>query len=184
MKSSASTLLKLIAALAACCALSACSSDRSTPVDEYASAPVEEVQVSEDASFDVASVSDSTLSEQRGGFLFMGGVKIDFGFISTTRITDTITGLSDSTSITLSTAGLNGVLPTSLQQLVQTGGANNVNVAASNSVPINVLTVVQNTVNNALIQNQNQLDITVSNLAAMRNQQIILNSRFAGGLVR
>ena len=133
----------------------------------------------DDAPFDVASLtSDSNLSEMRGGFVTAGGLKFDFGLTSLTSINH-----GTPTSYTISTAGLNGLLPSSLQQLVQTGNSNQA-LLTSGNLPTNVLTVVQNTLNGQTIQNQNTIDITVSNLAAYRAQQVLFNQRFGIGLSR
>lgn len=138
----------------------------------------------DDGSFDVASIAqDSTLSEMRGGFVFAGGLKINFGLMSTTTIIDQVTQAVSKSTVNLSTDGLNGVTPQNLQQLIQAGAGNQTAVPASN-VPINVLTVVQNTANNQVIQNQNVLDITVSNLAAFRNSQLAFTQRFILGPAR
>ena len=131
--------------------------------------------------FDVASVTtDSTLSEMRGGFVSAGGLLINFSLQSFTAINGEVQPQS---VLNLNSNGLNGVLPGTLQQLLQSGNGNHAAVPAS-AVPINVLTVVQNTSNNQVIQNQNILDITVNNLAAFRAQQLAFNQRFAAGLSR
>ena len=126
----------------------------------------------DEQTFEVASVSDDVLSNTRGGFISVSGLKINFGLYTQTLVNNAL-----STSAAFSTTGLNGSMPSNLQQLVQTGN-NNVAAVTSTSAPINVLTVVQNTADNQLIQNINVLDITVSNMAAFRNQQIGNNARF------
>lgn len=123
-------------------------------------------------SFETASVSDDTLSGMRGGFISVSGLQINFGLYSQTMVNNNIVS-----NLTISTDGLNGILPGNLQQLIQTGNSNQAGVSSS-SVPINVLTVVQNTTDNQIIQNANILDITVSNISAYRDQQINNNLRF------
>lgn len=125
-----------------------------------------------DESFDTASISDDTLSGMRGGFISVSGLKINFGLYSQTTVNNNIVS-----NLTVSTNGLNGILPQNLNQLIQTGGGNQAAVTSS-SVPVNVMTVVQNTTDNQIIQNANVLDITVSNMAAYREQQINNNLRF------
>lgn len=124
-----------------------------------------------DESFDTASISDDTLSDMRGGFISVSGLRINFGLYSQTTVNNNIVS-----NLTVSTNGLNGILPQNLNQLIQTGSSNQASVASS-SVPINVVTVVQNTVDNQIIQNANVLDITVSNMAAYREAQINNNLR-------
>lgn len=283
------TLSRLTLLLATSCMLAACAStpgqtslQKAESEEESYAAPertghTQDMAIDEDGSFEVASVaSDSTLSEMRGGFLFVGGLKINFGLTSATAINNSIV-----TTLTLSTKGLNGSIPKSLSQLLQNGMGNqasgqnsavtntnsNTNNAASaattvasnaannvttpsvtvpevtipevtvpdvdvpdveipaipagdttqppvsstltatnipvadpvtsqinnpvtnmalpitsslpvSTVPYNVLTVVQNTLNNQVIQNVNVLDITVSNMAAYRNQQLAFTQRF------
>ncbi len=126
----------------------------------------------DDESFETASVSDDTLSGMRGGFISVSGLKINFGLYSQTLVNNNIVS-----NLTVSTNGLNGILPGNLQQLIQAGSGNQAPVSSS-AVPVNVLTVVQNTTDNQIIQNANVLDITVSNISAYRDQQIGNNIRF------
>jgi hypothetical protein len=127
--------------------------------------------VSSDDSFEVAStVGDGELSDARGGFFMAGGFRIDFGITSVTSIDGVI-----KSSLNLTSNNLHGAIPKNLQQLVQTGG-NNSAPSTSPSVPTSVLTVVQNNVNNTVIQNQNILNLTISNLSSFRNHSANQNS--------
>lgn len=126
----------------------------------------------DDESFDTASISDDTLSGMRGGFISVSGLVINFGLYSQTAVNNNIVS-----NLTVSTSGLNGSLPGNLQQMIQAGSGNQAPISSS-SMPINVLTVVQNTTDNQIIQNANVLDLTVSNISAFRDQQIGNSMRF------
>jgi hypothetical protein len=75
-----------------------------------------------DDSFEVASAVDNNeLSDMRGGFLFAGGLKIDFGLISITSINGIV-----KSSLSISSNNFKGVtLPPAMLQLLQNNNNNN-----------------------------------------------------------
>lgn len=114
-------------------------------------------------------VGADELADMRGGFS-VGGLDFDFAITSTTMID----GIMQHTS-TITSAGLTTV--TEVQQLA--AGLTAENLAQANSAVTTVLdndaliTTIQNDVDNAIIQQINEIDITVSNLKAVQN----LNAR-------
>jgi len=169
---------KLLAAMA-CCGLLACSSVHTETHNDDKPAQQEDdssfAEPVSEASFETASAStdDATLSDMRGGFVTVGGLMINFGLISQTAVDHNIVA-----NLNVNSNGLTGNLPQTLQQLIQTGGSNQAAVTPS-AMPITVLTIVQNTANNTLIQNYNQLDLSVSNLgAAFAARQLSFGNRF------
>lgn len=105
-----------------------------------------------------ARVSDGDLEKQRGGFM-VGGLQVDFA-INTRTLVDGITQAQTS----ISSLNLPGVSPSDLSQLIQVGGGNNsatLNAMAGNQA---LLTIVQNTKDNTLIQQFNDLALTVGGL--------------------
>jgi len=116
------TTLRPLGALAVLFWLAACSNTTAThgttasvmPRDtgaSYEETTYEEaVDDNDDDTFEVASSADEEeLSKQRGGFIFAGGLKIDFGLATTTAINGII-----QSSLNLNTSNLNGALPKSL----------------------------------------------------------------------
>lgn len=144
------SLKQLMVGASLCVLLAACSShqqnakaERMAPVEEVevtdsrvvaegeegnAPATVASKPVADDGSFEVASVSDSTLSEMRGGFITVGGLKFNFAFTSATSINDKI-----QSQIALSTEGLKN-LPSTIQQLVQSGLGNQIQTGNDNQI--------------------------------------------------
>jgi hypothetical protein len=239
------TTLRPLGALAVLFWLAACSNTTAThgttasvmPRDtgaSYEETTYEEaVDDNDDDTFEVASSADEEeLSKQRGGFIFAGGLKIDFGLATTTAINGII-----QSSLNLNTSNLNGALPKSLQDLVtaptvqvtqttsttpqvpvttpsNTPSSTPLTTASTTPPPANntpsvvpntyttstnttppvtvntvttganattvfnssVLTFIQNNSNNALIQNQNVINLTVSNFAQFRNEAALANS--------
>lgn len=126
------------------------------------------VEEDEDMGFDVAStVSDEELSTQRGGFITMGGMMIEFG-LTTRTIIDGIT----QNDISISSESLQQITPEALRQVTQIGPNNN--IAALDALANNpgLLNVIQNSSNDKLIQNLSTLDIDVSNVSNFREQQL------------
>lgn len=80
----------------------------------------------EDESFEVASAAgDSTLSEMRGGFIYAGGMKINFGIFSSTSI--------NSVPVTTLSYATNSTLANTIQQLIQSGNGNSAAGSSNNS---------------------------------------------------
>jgi hypothetical protein len=111
---------------------------------------------------------EETLSDMRGGFVSAGGLTINFGLLSTTWVNG-----SPATSLSVSSAA--NAVPQNLQQLVQVGSNNTFTVTPA-TLGSNVLTLIQNNVNNTVIQNENKLDVTVSNFSGLRNELALANS--------
>jgi len=129
-------------------------------------------------SFDeAANVTESDLSEMRGGFGFPGGFNISFGLTSSTSLDGEIIS-----SLNISAKDLGSITPQNASQMVQVGSNNTINVTTPTTITNNVITFVQNTNNNVTIQNKNQININVSNLAALRNEAALFNN--IGSLTR
>lgn len=102
-------------------------------------------------------VDDSQLSEMRGGFVSIGGLTIDFAL--TTKVL--VDGQVES-DFSINSDNLDGIISSDLQRIVQIGAGNtNAALEELRSNP-SVLTVIQNSENDRVIQTLNQLDITVS----------------------
>ena len=175
-KITVSSLLRTGSILAALLWLSACGNvhveSSAVPGDEQDAAYMADTSDSDqDGSFKVASISDDDLSDMRGGFLFAGGLRLDFGLTSTTAINGVI-----KSSFSFNTSRFNGTLPVNLQQAIQVGTGNNFTSPASAATSQTVLTLVQNTSNNAVIQSSNVLNLSVSNLANFNARAEAFNS--------
>ena len=104
------------------------------------------------------ALSDNELAGLRGGFISVGGLTIDFA-LNTRVLVDGVT----QSSFTINSSSLDDLLPENLQRIV-TVGQNNTNEALDELMrDPSVLTVIQNSEDNRVIQTFNQLDVTVSN---------------------
>jgi len=104
-------------------------------------------------------VSDEELGNTRGGFS-IGGLTIEFGLTTQTLINGQLQG-----QLELSSDNFQDLTINDLQQLVQTGAGNNANDAlqalANNP---NLLSVIQNSLNDTVIRQETALDIQVSGI--------------------
>lgn len=111
---------------------------------------------------DAQSLNDDELDNMRGGFITSNGMLIDFVFSTNTLVDGQLINQVVINSADPST--LNGSLNNSLQKIIQVGDGNS---AFSEGVDINslpnVLTIVQNNLNDLTIQQLNILDLSVKN---------------------
>lgn len=112
-------------------------------------------------------VPNSELAKMRGGFITLGGLTLEFG-LQTRTVIDGVT----EADIFISTNNLQNIDTNALQRVIQVGANNN--AAALNELMSNpsLLTVIQNSDDNKLIQNFNVLSLDVQNLQAFQNQQM------------
>lgn len=115
------------------------------------------------------SLKDEELDELRGGFLTSNGMTIDFAFSTNTLVDGQLINQVVLNSVDQSITGA-----TSLRNIIQIGEGNS---AFSNSVDIgslpNVLTIVQNNLNDLTIQQVNLLDLQVQNYDNFIQQNIV-----------
>ena len=122
----------------------------------------------ESAEFDTATaVSDEELSTQRGGFITMGGMLIEFGLTTRTLVD----GVAQN-DISINSENLQQITPDALRQVTQIGGGNNVGTLDALANNPGLLNVIQNSSNDKLIQNLSNLDIGVSNVATFKDQAL------------
>ena len=113
-------------------------------------------------------VTDGELSHQRGKFIAAGGLTIDFAL--TSRVL--VDGIAQN-DISISSDKINQFIPSDLQRIVQIGSGNT--NAALNELQKNpnIVTVIQNSQDNRIIQTLNQLDITVNNIESYRRENTL-----------
>lgn len=107
-------------------------------------------------------VDDSELSNMRGGFSF-GGVNFDFVLNTRAMIDGQLVH-----DAVLNSAELQNFDPQSFQQMIQVGDLNGITVANLENIQ-SLVTIIQNTRDNTMIQQINQLDITVQNIGVLQN---------------
>jgi len=140
--------------------------DAGTPVfaRDYSSAAVDE---GDEIFFDEEPVGDEELDDMRGGFVTSNGMIIDFAFSANTLIDGQLIN-----QIVLNTADVAANAGT-LQRIIQVGEGNQAfnGTSAINNLP-NVLTIVQNNLDNLTIQQLNVLDLTVQNMSNFISQSV------------
>nr|MBI1228762.1 hypothetical protein [Cytophagales bacterium] len=104
------------------------------------------------------NLKDEELDGMRGGFVTSNGVIIDFAFSANTLVDGQLIN-----QVELST--LSGAASETLRNIIQIGEGNSAfeGGISINNLP-NVVTVVQNNIDNLTIQQINMLDLTVQNI--------------------
>jgi hypothetical protein len=123
------------------------------------------------------ALADSELEELRGGFLLAGGLVIDFALYQQTVIDGELRR-----ELQLSTQNLMQTMqPEDFRTVIQIGEGN-VGLGSLAEIP-GIVTVIQNTMDNTMIQNLSNLDIAVANLAAIRQDiNTQLEAQISAGL--
>ncbi len=121
----------------------------------------------DDVLFNEEPIGDEDLDGMRGGFVTSNGMVIDFSFSANTLINGQFIN-----QIVLNTANVSAAAG-NLRRIIQVGEGNR----AFDSGPVidglpNVLTVVQNNLDNLTIQQLNILDLTVQNMGNFINQAV------------
>lgn len=139
---------------------------------QAADARMKPVSLESDSFANSTPVGDEELSNQRGKF-FTGGLTIDFALTSRVLVDGVV-----QSNLSISSANLENIVPADLQRIVQVG-TGNVNAALDElQKNPNIVTVIQNSQDNRLIQTLNQLDLTVNNVEAFRQDQNLTNIEF------
>ena len=123
--------------------------------------------------FDSAPVSNQELSEIRGGFLNAGGLLIEFGINIKTFLDGNL-----QKDISFSTVKNDALEKNSdqLRQAIQVGNNNQaIPQELLDKLPA-IVTIIQNSDDNKIIQNINTLDINVSNTRSLIDRQIGANT--------
>lgn len=137
-----------------------------TPAAAAQSAPF-----SPEESFDSSvPLDDGELAVLRGGFIDVSGVKLDFELVNRTIID----GIPQS-EFSISTESI-GQLTELSQTIIQVGESNEfADLTGLVDIP-NLLTIVQNSQDNTLIQNLNELDLTIQNFSELRSNAALSNA--------
>jgi hypothetical protein len=117
-----------------------------------------------------ARVDDDTLSHQRGKFISAGGLTFDFAL--QTRVL--VDGIAQN-DVKISSSALDIINQSNLQRIVQIGQGNTLEALNEIQNNPNIVTVIQNSQDDRVIQTINQLDLTVSNIDTFRTQQTLNN---------
>lgn len=121
--------------------------------------------------FGVAPVADEELAEVRGTFIPIGGLLIDFALSNETIINgQTVSG------ITLSSAELASAELENLHRFIQIGENNKFESVAEILNSAGLVTVIQNSLDETVIQNLSQLDVTVQNFNEYQNNVPLTNA--------
>lgn len=114
-----------------------------------------------------APIGNQELDAMRGGFITSNGMVINFSFSANTLVDGQLIN-----QVVLNTADLAASAGT-LQRIIQLGEGNQAFNNATNidSLP-EVLTIVQNNLDNLTIQQLNLLDLTVANMSNFINQSV------------
>lgn len=113
-------------------------------------------------------VDDATLSKQRGKFIAAGGLTIDFALQSRVLVD----GLAQN-DVTISSDALEAITGSNLQHIIQVGQGNTLEALNQLQQNPNVVTVIQNSQDDRIIQTLNQLDLTVSGIENFRTDQTL-----------
>jgi|GEM_PF-4644561 len=114
------------------------------------------------------SLNDKELDEMRGGFLTSNGLIIDFAFSTSTLIDGQLIN-----QIILNSSDPSLTSATSLRNIIQAGEGNS---AFSGKIDVNtlpnVLTIIQNNLNDLTIQQVNLLDLSIKNFDNYLQQSV------------
>jgi hypothetical protein len=129
--------------------------------------------ISPNENFDVffnkeQSLSDADLDGMRGGFLASNGMIIDFIFSTNTLVNGQLVN-----QIVLNSADPSATNVNSLRNIIQIGEGNSAfnGTFDANSLP-NVLTIIQNNINDLTIQQVNLMDLSVKNMSNFVRQSV------------
>ena len=112
-------------------------------------------------------IGNEELDDMRGGFIARNGMVINFSFSANTLIDGQLIN-----QVALNTADL-AASAGSLRRIIQVGEGNQAfNSATDTGTLPNVLTIVQNNMDNLTIQQLNLLDLAVENMSNFINQSI------------
>lgn len=117
-----------------------------------------------------ARVSDETLAMQRGKFISAGGLTFDFA-LQTRVLVDGVT----QNDVIISSTALEAINRSDLQRIVQVGQGNTIEALNELQKNPNIVTVIQNSQDDRIIQTINQLDLTVNNVESFRTEQTLNN---------
>ena len=115
-------------------------------------------------------LEDGELDKLRGGFIDVNGAKIDFELVNRTIIDGVVRN-----EFSLSTENINQLSDIN-QNIIQVGNSNEL-AQLNDLVDIsNIMTVVQNSNDGTLIQNLNELDITLQNFGEIQSNAALTNA--------
>jgi hypothetical protein len=117
------------------------------------------------------------LDELRGGFLTDGGLKITLGiersvFINNELVTTTVLNIPDLAALSARGAA-QAQLQGSPTMLIQNGAGNSVGQSVLQSLVPGMLTVIQNSLDNQLVQGQTIINTTISGVGSMGMSETI-----------
>lgn len=114
--------------------------------------------------FGVAPVEDEALAEMRGGFITVGGLQIDFALKSRTVING-----QEMNNFILESANLDAISQANLQRVIEVGENNTFeSIDKLMEIP-GLVTLIGNTLNDATIQNFNELEVGINNFGEYQN---------------
>ena len=117
----------------------------------------------------VQRLGDSELDVMRGGFITSNGMHIDFNLVTRTLVDNTVLQETIIDSRTLAS-----IDPNSLRTIVQIGEQNISSLAAVEAFQNpGVISVIQNTLNDKVIQSLNILDVNVTNVGNFNLQALV-----------
>jgi len=122
-------------------------------------------------SFGVAPVSNQELSKIRGGFIAPGGLVIDFALSNQTIINGELLN-----EISINSAELTSIDVKNLQQFIQIGQSNDFGSLDEILGSAGLVTVIQNTLDETVIQTISSLDVTVENFNEYQNSVPLNNA--------
>lgn len=117
---------------------------------------------------DEQSLNDEELDDLRGGFIASNGMIIDFALSTNTLVNGQLIN-----QVLLNSVDQSAISSTSLQNIIQIGEGNS---AFSDTIDLgalpNVLTIIQNNLNDITLQQVNLLDLSVKNFDNFIQQNI------------
>ena len=116
--------------------------------------------------FGTAPVADEVLAQKRGGFITVGGLQIDFALTTRTLIDGVL-----ERDLTVRSTSLQGLDVDQLRQVIQIGQNNDFQSLDEVLNNPGVVTVIQNSADDRVIQNFNVLDLNVSNVDQVKASQ-------------
>lgn len=114
-------------------------------------------------------LDDTTLDTMRGGFITSNGMHIDFQLVTRSMVDNAI--LQETM---IDSRALNNIDLNSLRTIVQVGDQNLSSLSAADVLQNpQVLSVIQNTLNDKVIQNLSVLDVNVTNVRNFNIQALV-----------
>lgn len=124
------------------------------------------------------SLNDEELDDLRGGFITSNGMIIDFALSTNTLVNGQLIN-----QVLLNSVDQSAISTTSLQNIIQIGDGNS---AFSDTIDLaalpNVLTIIQNNLNDITLQQVNLLDLSVKNFDNFIHQNIAPEMAFQSTL--